>query len=90
MESVQSRIAIHLAIWKIADIAAQIASGSTRISGVMIESHLKAGRQDIVPGQKLEYGKSVTDGCIDWESTVKVLDTLAKGVEARRKLSKAA
>jgi 3-deoxy-7-phosphoheptulonate synthase len=74
----------------IADIAAQIASGSTRISGVMIESHLKAGRQDIVPGQKLEYGKSVTDGCIDWESTVKVLDTLAKGVEARRKLSKAA
>jgi len=74
----------------IADIAAQIAGGSTRISGVMVESHLKAGRQDIVPGQKLEYGKSVTDGCIDWESTVKVLDTLAKGVEARRKLSKAA
>ncbi len=74
----------------LADIAGQIASGSTRISGVMIESHLKAGRQDIVPGKPLEYGKSVTDGCIDWETTVKSLDVLAQAVEAQRRLSKAA
>jgi 3-deoxy-7-phosphoheptulonate synthase len=74
----------------VADIAGQIAGGSTRISGVMVESHLKAGRQDIVPGQALEYGKSVTDACIDWDTSVKVLDTLARGVEARRKLLRAA
>jgi 3-deoxy-7-phosphoheptulonate synthase len=74
----------------VADIAAQIAGGSTRISGVMVESHLKAGRQELVPGRQLEYGQSVTDGCIDWETSVKVLDSLARGVEARRKLRKAA
>jgi 3-deoxy-7-phosphoheptulonate synthase len=74
----------------VADIAAQVAGGSTQISGVMVESHLKAGRQDIVPGQALEYGKSVTDACIDWDTSVKVLDTLAHGVEARRKLLRAA
>jgi 3-deoxy-7-phosphoheptulonate synthase len=74
----------------VADIAAQIAGGSTRISGVMVERHLKAGRQDLVPGRQLEYGQSVTDGCIDWDTSVKVLDTLARGVEARRKLRKAA
>jgi 3-deoxy-7-phosphoheptulonate synthase len=56
----------------------------------MVESHLKAGRQDLVPGRQLEYGQSVTDGCIDWDTSVKVLDTLARGVEARRKLRKAA
>jgi 3-deoxy-7-phosphoheptulonate synthase len=70
------------------DIAAQIASGSNSISGVMIESHLKAGRQDIVAGRALEYGQSVTDGCIDWDSSVGVLETLAKAVEARRKSAK--
>jgi 3-deoxy-7-phosphoheptulonate synthase len=74
----------------VADIAAQIAGGSTSISGVMVESHLKAGRQDLVTGRELEYGKSVTDACIDWETSVKVLDTLANGVEARRKLLRAA
>ncbi len=74
----------------LADIAAQVAAGSTRISGVMIESHLKAGRQDLVPGKPLEYGKSVTDGCIDWETTVKSLDVLAQGVDASRKLRRAA
>ena len=72
------------------DIAAQIATGSTRISGVMIESHLKAGRQDIIPGKPLEYGQSVTDGCIDWATTVGVLETLAGAVEAHRKARKAA
>ncbi|MET0281591.1 MAG: 3-deoxy-7-phosphoheptulonate synthase [Steroidobacteraceae bacterium] len=73
-----------------ADIAAQIASGSTRISGVMVESHLVAGRQDIVAGRPLTYGQSVTDGCIDWDTSVGVLETLARAVEARRLLRKAA
>jgi 3-deoxy-7-phosphoheptulonate synthase len=72
------------------DIAAQVAGGSNRISGAMIESHLKAGRQDIVPGMPLEYGQSVTDACIDWETSLQVLESLARGVEARRKLRRAA
>jgi 3-deoxy-7-phosphoheptulonate synthase len=74
----------------IADIAAQVAAGSNRISGVMVESHLVAGRQDIVPGRPLVYGQSVTDACIDWDTSVQVLDTLARSVEARRKLRRAA
>jgi len=73
-----------------ADIGAQVAAGSTRISGVMVESHLKAGRQDLLPGKALEYGQSITDGCIDWESSVRVLDGLAAAVTARRKLRQAA
>jgi 3-deoxy-7-phosphoheptulonate synthase len=72
------------------DIAAQVAAGSERISGVMVESHLKAGRQDIVPGKPLEFGQSVTDACIDWNTSLQVLETLARGVEARRKLRRAA
>jgi 3-deoxy-7-phosphoheptulonate synthase len=74
----------------IADLAAQVAGGSTRIFGTMVESHLVAGRQDIVPGRQLTYGQSVTDGCIDWQASVGVLETLARAVEARRKLRKAA
>jgi 3-deoxy-7-phosphoheptulonate synthase len=73
-----------------ADIGAQIAAGSTRIAGVMIESHLKAGRQDLVAGKPLEYGQSITDGCIDWATSVGVLDTLAAAVEKRRRLRAAA
>ncbi len=68
-----------------ADIATQIESGERRIMGVMIESHLQAGRQDLVPGQPLNYGQSVTDGCIGWESSIEVLDRLAASVAARRK-----
>jgi len=67
-----------------ADIASQIAAGDTRIVGVMVESHLVAGRQDLVPGKELTYGQSVTDGCIDWESSVKVLEGLAEAVKQRR------
>lgn len=67
-----------------ADIAKQIAAGDTRIVGVMIESHLMAGRQDLVPGKELNYGQSITDGCIDWESSVKVLEGLAEAVKQRR------
>ena len=67
-----------------ADIAAQVAAGETRIIGVMVESHLVGGRQDLVPGKELTYGQSVTDGCIDWESSVRVLEGLAAAVRQRR------
>ncbi len=67
-----------------ADIAAQVAGGDERIVGVMIESHLVAGRQDLVPGKELVYGQSVTDGCIDWDSSVAVLEGLAAAVRQRR------
>jgi 3-deoxy-7-phosphoheptulonate synthase len=58
--------------------------GRHRIVGVMVESHLVAGRQDLVPGKELTYGQSVTDGCIDWDASVKVLEGLAQAVRARR------
>ncbi|WP_019141557.1 3-deoxy-7-phosphoheptulonate synthase AroG [Noviherbaspirillum massiliense] len=67
-----------------ADIGRQIAAGDTRIVGVMVESHLVAGRQDLVPGKELTYGQSITDGCIDWETSVKVLEGLAEAVRQRR------
>jgi 3-deoxy-7-phosphoheptulonate synthase len=70
----------------IADIARQIEGGERRIVGAMIESHLVAGRQDVLPGVKLTYGQSITDGCIDWITTEQVLNRLAEGVAARRKL----
>lgn len=66
------------------DIAAQIEAGESRIIGVMVESHLNAGRQDLVPGQALAYGQSITDGCIGWETSVAVLERLAEAVRARR------
>ena len=65
-------------------VAEQLAGGEDRIIGVMIESHLKEGRQDLVPGKPLEYGKSITDACIGWEDTVAALDRLAEAVTARR------
>ena len=68
----------------VADICAQVATGNSPIMGVMVESNLVAGRQDIVPGQPLTYGQSVTDACIDWESSVRVLDDLAAAVRAGR------
>jgi 3-deoxy-7-phosphoheptulonate synthase len=52
--------------------------------GVMVESHLVEGRQDLVPAQKLEYGKSVTDACLGWEDSLTVLEILANGVRLRR------
>lgn len=67
------------------DVAQQIAAGDTRIIGVMIESNLVAGRQDIVPGQAPVYGQSITDACIDWESSARLLQELATAVAARRK-----
>ncbi len=66
------------------DVAAQIAAGDDRIIGVMVESHLKEGRQDLKPGVLLEYGKSITDACIGWEDTEHVLQKLAEAVRERR------
>jgi 3-deoxy-7-phosphoheptulonate synthase len=66
------------------DVAGQLAGGEGRIFGVMLESHLKAGRQDLVPGKDLVYGMSITDGCIGWEDSRKVLAALADGVRQRR------
>lgn len=67
-----------------ADIASQVAGGDDRIVGVMVESHLVAGRQDLIPGKELIYGQSVTDGCIDWSASVAVLENLAQAVKQRR------
>jgi 3-deoxy-7-phosphoheptulonate synthase len=65
-------------------IARQIESGDTRIGGIMVESHLVAGRQDLVPGKPLVYGQSITDGCIAWDTSVQVLERLAQAAERRR------
>ena len=67
-----------------ADIALQVAAGDERIVGVMVESHLVGGRQDLVVGKELTYGQSVTDGCIDWDSSLQVLEGLAAAVRQRR------
>jgi 3-deoxy-7-phosphoheptulonate synthase len=67
-----------------ADIARQVAGGEQRIMGVMIESNIVGGRQDVKPGVPLTYGQSITDGCIDWSTTVTVLEQLADAVSARR------
>ena len=66
------------------DVGAQIAAGDERICGVMIESHLNEGRQDLVPGKPLAYGVSVTDACMGWDDTVTALDILADAVQVRR------
>ncbi|CAN7511784.1 3-deoxy-7-phosphoheptulonate synthase [Variovorax sp. LjRoot175] len=69
------------------DVAGQIAAGERRIAGVMIESHLEEGRQDLVPGVALKRGVSITDACIGFSQTVPVLQELAAAVRARRRLS---
>jgi len=71
-------------------IAAQIEAGERRIGGVMIESNLVGGRQELVPGRALVYGQSITDGCLDWASSVRVLDRLAEAVRRRRQRAQAA
>lgn len=70
------------------DVCMQIANGSHFISGVMIESHLVEGRQDLEEGKNLTYGQSITDGCIGWEDSEKVLFQLAEAVEKRRQSTK--
>ena len=67
-----------------ADVAQQVAAGDARITGVMIESHIHEGRQDIVEGEELAYGVSLTDACISMEQTIPVLEQLAQAVRARR------
>ena len=72
-----------------ADIARQVADGSWSIAGVLLESHLVEGRQDIAGGRaQLRYGQSVTDGCIGWDDTVAVLESLAQAARDRRKAAR--
>jgi len=66
------------------NIARQIEAGEARIVGVMIESHLVGGRQDLVTGKPLIYGQSITDACLGWDESVKVLERLVAAVRARR------
>jgi 3-deoxy-7-phosphoheptulonate synthase len=70
------------------DVAAQIGAGERRIVGLMVESHLVEGRQDLEPGKGLRFGQSITDACLGWESSAGVLETLAEAVRSRRKLRK--
>jgi 3-deoxy-7-phosphoheptulonate synthase len=66
------------------EVAAQIAAGDERIFGIMVESHLKAGRQDLLPGKELIYGLSITDACVGWEDSLALLEALADVVCERR------
>jgi 3-deoxy-7-phosphoheptulonate synthase len=68
------------------DVAGQMEAGDERIFGVMVESNLVGGRQDMVPGQPLTYGLSITDGCIDWDASLQVLERLSQAVKNRRQL----
>jgi 3-deoxy-7-phosphoheptulonate synthase len=67
-----------------ATIADQVAAGNAAIVGVMLESFLVEGRQDLGEGESLTHGQSITDPCIDWEHTVTVLEGLAAAVRTRR------
>lgn len=71
-----------------ANLAQQIAAGDASICGLMIESNLHAGRQDVPPEgiQACQYGVSITDACVDWDTTVDMLQELAEAVKARRAL----
>jgi 3-deoxy-7-phosphoheptulonate synthase len=67
-----------------ADVGAQVARGESRVVGVMVESHIHPGRQDHLPGKPLEYGVSITDACLGWDDTEKLLEGLAAAVRQRR------
>ena len=71
------------------DVAAQVANGDERIIGLMIESHLVAGRQDVTPDKPLVYGQSITDACLGWDDSERVLGELAQAVKQRRVARKA-
>ena len=71
------------------DIAAQVEAGENRIFGVMIESHLVAGNQSLKPGADLVYGQSITDACVDWDTTIDLLDRLAAAVATRKRAAAA-
>ncbi|MCY2995007.1 MAG: 3-deoxy-7-phosphoheptulonate synthase [Planctomycetota bacterium] len=65
-------------------VGAQLAQGHRHIFGVMVESHLREGRQDLVPGRPLVYGQSITDACLGWEDSITLLESLAEHVRGRR------
>jgi 3-deoxy-7-phosphoheptulonate synthase len=67
------------------EIAEQIKSGDQRLFGVMIESNLTAGRQDVIPGKPLVYGQSITDACLGWEDSETLIRELAAASAGRRK-----
>ncbi len=66
------------------DVGEQIANGDKRIMGIMAESNLKSGRQDLIDGQPLTYGQSITDGCLGWDDSETLLNTIAEKVRKRR------
>jgi 3-deoxy-7-phosphoheptulonate synthase len=68
----------------VAEVGAQVAAGNDAIVGVMLESFLVEGRQDLGGASDLTYGQSITDPCLDWDATVAVLDQLGSAVRARR------
>jgi 3-deoxy-7-phosphoheptulonate synthase len=70
----------------VADIASQVAGGNRAIVGVMLESFIASGRQSFVAGQPLTYGQSITDECMDWDTSVDMLDRIAEAVRTRRQL----
>ena len=65
------------------DVAQQLKAGSERVLGVMLESHLVEGRQELVPGRPLVYGQSITDACIGFETTEDLLERLASAQRTR-------
>jgi 3-deoxy-7-phosphoheptulonate synthase len=71
------------------DLTERIGHGDHRLIGVMMESHLVAGRQDLTPGSELTYGQSITDACMGWDTTTGLLDELAESVRSRRQHSAA-
>ena len=70
-------------------VAEQLFRGERRVMGVMVESHLVEGRQDLTPGKPLQFGQSITDPCIGWEDSVEVLGMLAEAVKRRRSAARA-
>jgi 3-deoxy-7-phosphoheptulonate synthase len=66
------------------NVATQLMGGEARVIGVMVESHLQEGRQEIRARDRMTYGQSVTDACIGWDDTVGVLRELARAVAHRR------
>jgi len=70
------------------NVVSQVANGENRIMGVMLESHLVEGRQDVIEGQQLTYGQSITDACISWQTTETCLRDLAEAVRKRRSINR--
>jgi 3-deoxy-7-phosphoheptulonate synthase len=70
------------------DVGGQLTKGDQRIIGVMLESHLQAGRQDVISGQELTFGQSITDACLGWDDTVPLLENLSVAVQKGRTVKK--